>query len=74
MLKASVLAEQISVSLANDIGMDRAERIEQSKKLKVEIIMKLFENEQPTSKLDAKNMSVMIQAIDTVLKVKKQTE
>ncbi|RTR36562.1 hypothetical protein EKG38_23370 [Shewanella canadensis] len=74
MLKASILAEQISVSLANDFALTRAQRLEQSKKLKVEIIMKLFESQQPTSKLDAKNMSIMTQAIDTILKVKKQTQ
>lgn len=74
MLKASVLAEQISVSLAHDFDLTRDQRLEQSKKLKVDIIMKLFESQQPASKLDAKNMSVMTQAIDTVLKVKKQTK
>ncbi|MBE7216374.1 hypothetical protein MK852_23825 [Shewanella benthica] len=74
MLKASILAEQISVSLANDFDQTRAQRLEQSKKLKVDIVMKLFESQNAPAKLDLKNMSVMAQAIDTVLKVKKQTK
>ncbi|WP_299008672.1 hypothetical protein [uncultured Shewanella sp.] len=71
MLKASILAEQISISLKHDFDLSREDRLEQSKKLKVEIIMKLFENQKTPMKLNLKNMSVLTQAIDTALKLKK---
>jgi hypothetical protein len=70
MLKASILAEQVSISLANEHALTPEQRKEENKKIKIDIIMKLFDKKNETHAINTKEISALSQLIDALSKIK----
>lgn len=69
MLKAAILAEQISVSLANEYNLTPEERKEESKKIKVDLIMKLFDiSKKNVKELNGSDLSSVEKLVEIILK------